>query len=135
MSKEICDHKSRDHWEIVECSTIPPGNETIQAFWSSKRKRYPDGTLNKHKARLCAHGGMQQWGILYWETYSPVVNMQTIRVLLPLCNIHGLESKSVDCIQAFPQADLKLDIWMELPQGIVVECSPKSLPAYVLKIK
>jgi hypothetical protein len=65
MSKEICDHKSRDHWEIVQRSTIPLGNKTIQAIWSFKRKRYPDGTLNKHKAWLCAHHGMQQWGVLY----------------------------------------------------------------------
>jgi hypothetical protein len=60
MSTEICDRKSRDHWEIVKCSTIPPGNKTIHAIWSFKRKRYPDGTLNKHKAQLCAHSGMQQ---------------------------------------------------------------------------
>jgi hypothetical protein len=58
MFKEICDHESRDHREIVKRSTIPPGNKTIQAIWSFKRKRYPDGTLNKHKAWLCAHGGM-----------------------------------------------------------------------------
>jgi hypothetical protein len=113
MDKEIDDHQSRGHWEIVRRSTIPPGMKTIQAIWSFKRKRYPDGTLNKHKARLCAHGGMQQWGVSYWETYSPVVNMLTVRLLLALCNIHGLESKSIDFILAFPQADLDVDIWME----------------------
>jgi hypothetical protein len=74
-------------------------------------------------------------GALYWETYSPVVNMLTIRLLLALCNIHGRESKSVEFILAFPQADLKVDIWMELPQGIVVDSSPKSSRAYVLKLK
>jgi hypothetical protein len=130
MSKKICDHKSRDHWEIVKCSTIPPGNKTIQAIWSFKHKRYPDGTLNKHKAWLCAHSGMQQWGVLYWETYFPIVNMLTVCLLLALCNIHGLESKSIDFILAFPQADLNVDIWIELPQGIVVDCSPKSSRAY-----
>jgi len=73
MGKEVNDHKSCDHWEIIGRSTIPAGVKTIQAIWSFKRKRYLDGTLNKHKARLCAHGGMQQWGVSYWETYSPVV--------------------------------------------------------------
>ena len=40
--------------------------------------RLPDGTLNKHKARLCAHGGMQQWGVNYWESYAPVVNWVSV---------------------------------------------------------
>jgi hypothetical protein len=135
MSNEISDHESRDHWEIVKHSTIPLGNKTIQAIWSVKCKRYPDGTLNKHKARLCTHGSMQQWGVSHWETYSPVVNMLTVRLVLALCNIHGLESKSIDFILAFPQADLDVDIWMELPQGIVVDNSPDSSCAYVLKLR
>jgi hypothetical protein len=55
--------------------------------------------------------------------------------LLALCNIHGLESESVDLILAFPQADLKVNIWMELPQGIVLDSSPKSSCTYILKLK
>jgi len=135
MNKEIYDHESRGHWDIVRRSTIPPGMKTIQAIWSFKRKRYPDGTLNKHKARLCAHGGMQQWGVSSWETYSPVVNMLTVRLLLALCNIHGLESKSIDFILAFPQADLDVDIWMELPTGIVISGKDNESKAYILKLK
>jgi hypothetical protein len=50
MSKEIDDHQSCHHWEIVQRTTIPPGNKMIQAIWSFKRKRFPDGSLNKHKA-------------------------------------------------------------------------------------
>ena len=60
--EEVRDHESRGHWEIIKRSSVPLGTKTIQAIWSFKRKRFPDGTLNKHKARLCAHGGMQQWG-------------------------------------------------------------------------
>ena len=114
---------------------ISPGTKTIQAIWSFKQKRYPDGTLNKHKAQLCAHSGMQQWGISYWETYSPVVNMLTVSLLIDLCNIHGLESKSIDFILAFPQADLDVDIWMELPTDIVVSGKDTESRAYVLKLK
>ncbi len=65
MAKKIHNHEAHDHWEIVRCNTIPPGHKTIQAIWSFKRKRFPNGTLNKHKAQLCAHGGMQQWGVSY----------------------------------------------------------------------
>ena len=37
MNKEIYDHESRDHWDIVHRSTIPPGMKTIQAIWSYRR--------------------------------------------------------------------------------------------------
>jgi len=67
MKKEIEDHKSRDHWETVPCSTIPEGMKTVQEIWSFRCKCFPNGSLNKYKARLCAHGGMQQWGASYWE--------------------------------------------------------------------
>jgi hypothetical protein len=60
MGKEIHDHKSCDHWAIVCHSTIPPGMKTIQAIWSFKCKCFSDGTLNKHKVCLCAHGGMHE---------------------------------------------------------------------------
>ena len=60
--KEIFYHESRNHWKIVHRSTLPLATNTIQAIWSFKRKRFPNGRLNKHKSRICAHGGMQEWG-------------------------------------------------------------------------
>ena len=103
------------HWDLVKHSTIPTGTKVIKAFWSFKRKHFPGGCLNKHKARLCAHGGMQQWGKNYWETLLPVVNMISVKLLLGIAKIHGLESKSIDFVLAFPQEDLDVDVWMDLP--------------------
>ena len=65
MTKDIGDNTKRKHWEIVPRSQMPRGIKPIMEIWSFKRKRYPNGTLNKHKARLCAHGGQQKWGINY----------------------------------------------------------------------
>eukprot|EP00957_Ditylum_brightwellii_P004238 321999-Ditylum_brightwellii.AAC.1 len=78
MEKEIDNHESRNHWTLVPRSSLPEKVKTIKVIWSFKCKRFPDGTSNEHKARLCAHGSMQQWGKNYWETYSPVLNMLTI---------------------------------------------------------
>ena len=59
MIKEVDDHKNRNHWTIMNCRNMPPDTKTIMAIWSFKRKRFPDGSLNKHKARLCArHANM-----------------------------------------------------------------------------
>ena len=47
MVAEIDVHESRRHWTVMHRSDLPPGTKTIRAIWSFKRKRYPDGTLNK----------------------------------------------------------------------------------------
>ena len=39
----------------------------ISSAWALKRKRYPDGTARKLKARACARGFEQQEGIGYNE--------------------------------------------------------------------
>ena len=59
MEIEIDDHKTRHCWDLILRADLPPGAKTIMAIRSFKRKRFPDGTLNKQKARLCAHGGQQ----------------------------------------------------------------------------
>ena len=136
MEKEVDDHESRNHWSIVERSTLPNNAKPIKAIWSFKRKRRPDGTLLKHKARLCAHGGMQQWGDNYWETYSPVVNMISVRLLLAITKIYKLDSKAIDFVLAFPQAELDEDIWMYLPIGFQVDGQTEnnSERNYILKL-
>ena len=90
-------------------------------IWSFKRKRYPDGKLNKHKARLCAHGGQQKWGINYWETYAPVVNWVSVIFLLIISQLAGLENQALDSVLAFPQAKLDVSVYMKTPPGIDIE--------------
>jgi hypothetical protein len=110
MMHEVDDHEKRNHWTIMPRCNMPAGSKTIMSIWSFKQKRYPDGVLNKHKARLCAHGGQQTWGENYWETYAPVVNWASVCLILAIAKIHGLLSKSIDFVLAFPQADLETPV-------------------------
>ena len=65
-----------------------------------------------------------------------MVNILTVSLLLALCNIHKLESKSIDFVLAFPQADLEVDIWMELLIGFIInEVEYGHSCSYVLKLK
>jgi hypothetical protein len=59
---EVDDHETYKHWTLMLHCDMPSDTKTIMSIWSFKQKRYPNGTLNKHKARLCTHGGMQTWG-------------------------------------------------------------------------
>jgi hypothetical protein len=118
MEVKLAAHEERNHWTLMERKDMPIGTKTIMALWLFKRKWFPDGTLNKHKARLCAHGGQQTWGQDYWDTYAPVVTWDSVCLLLIVAKVHGLKSKSINFLLAFPQADLDVPVYMELPAGV-----------------
>ena len=68
---------------------------------------------------------MQVWGINFWETFSPVVNWMSARLLLTLTLLHGLEARSIDFVLAFPQAELDQPVYMDLPIGCEVPGAEK----------
>ena len=58
-------------------------------------------------------------------------------LLLEICHIHRLHTKSIDFVLGFPQEELDMDIWMEFPIGFWFEDSlkPSSAPAtHLLKL-
>jgi hypothetical protein len=134
MEVELDDHETCKHWNLMERKDLPPGIKTIMALWSFERKRFPDKTLNKHKAHLCAHGGQQTWGQDYWDTYAPIVMWASIQLLLIVAKILALKFKSIHFVIAFPQADLDFPVYMELPAGVnSIDISDKNQCRYVLK--
>ena len=64
---------------------------------------------------------MQKRRVNYWETYYPVINWISIRSMLTLIIIRDLLTKSVYFVLAYTQADIKTEIFMELPIGFGVE--------------
>jgi hypothetical protein len=55
-----------------------------------KKKLMPDGTIDKYKVRFVAKGYTQKEGEDFFDTYSPVIRLTTIRVLLSLATSHGI---------------------------------------------
>eukprot|EP00957_Ditylum_brightwellii_P199232 15187541-Ditylum_brightwellii.AAC.1 len=74
----------------------------------------------KYKACLYVHCGTQKWGMGYGETYSPVVNWISVRILLAIAAMHDLLTSLIDFVLAFPQAALDVVVFMKLPIGIDV---------------
>jgi hypothetical protein len=56
----------------------PPDVNIIGSKWIFKTKYRPDGSIDKHKARLFARGFPQQHEIDYGDTFSPVVKPATV---------------------------------------------------------
>ena len=122
-----------DHYNKVRAKGQSVERQQIMMIWSFKRKRHPDGSLNKHKAQLCCHGGQQQWGLNFWDTYAPVVAWSSIRILLTLAKINKQHTKSVDFIQAYPQAPVKSTIFLRTPPGVELEANKQE--DSVMKLK
>jgi hypothetical protein len=54
----------------------------------------------------------------YFKTYAPVVTWFGIRLMIIFGIIFCWALWQVDIVMAYPQAPIKMDIYMELPQGI-----------------
>ena len=101
-TKELEDHAQRKHWSLIPRSQVPRGHRPIQSVWTMKRKRIPGtGVLQKHKARLCAHGSQQVYGVNYWETYALVVQWMSVHVMLCLSVVESLHSRFIDFVLAY----------------------------------
>ena len=108
--------------------------DIVTGVWSFKRKRTPTGELLKYKARLCAHGGQQRHLVSFDETYAPVVNWFVLHTLLTISLIKGWKSKQLNMVLAYPQADVKTNIYMKIPFGLKVKESGDKKD-YLLKLK
>jgi hypothetical protein len=120
MRREVNDLLSTGTVSIVSRSSIPSWIRPLQAIWSFRRKRAPDWSILKFKARLCPHGGMQIEGENYWHTYAPVVNWRTVRLSLILSLLSGLKHRQVDYVSAYTQAPLDCELYMNIPPGFIV---------------
>jgi hypothetical protein len=104
-------------FEFIPKINLPPRTRHLDLLWTYRRKRRPDGSLKKYKARLCVNGSSQIQGIDYTESFAPAFQRSTILMVNTLAATHNLKGKQIDFIQAFPQAKLKEDIYLRFPAG------------------
>eukprot|EP01018_Ginkgo_biloba_P029557 Gb_20738 [translate_table: standard] len=117
-----------DTWTFME---LPLDKDVIGTKWIYKTKYKFDGSIEKHKARLVAKGYAQQEGIDYTETFTPVVKMDTIRIVLVLAAQHGWIIYQMDVKSAFINGYVDEEIYVEKPQGF--EIARKENKVYKLK--
>ncbi|RVW52240.1 Retrovirus-related Pol polyprotein from transposon TNT 1-94 [Vitis vinifera] len=101
-------------WELVD---LPPGCKPLSSKWIFKRKMKVDGSIDKYKARLVIKGYRQTEGLDYFDTYSPVTRINSIRMVLAIVALRNLEIHQMDVKTAFLNGDLDEEIYMEQPEG------------------
>ncbi|WOH14828.1 hypothetical protein DCAR_0934351 [Daucus carota subsp. sativus] len=111
-------------WELVD---LPPGCKALGSKWVFKKKLKPDGTIEKYKARLVIKGYKQQKGLDYFDTYSPVTRITSIRMMFAIAAMRNLTVHQMDVKTAFLNEDIDDEIYMEQPEGFAVPGQERKL--------
>jgi hypothetical protein len=117
MDKEFIALQNKDTFTIIDRSAVPTGHQIVKSAWAFRRKRRPNGLIYKLKSRFVLRGDLQKLAEAE-ETYSPVVDWSTVRLLFVLTAAQGLKTQTIDFNAAFVQADLPAEpLYLELPPG------------------
>ena len=80
--------------------------------------------MHNFKARLVAKGFKQTHGVDYDETFSPVVMLKSIRILLAIAVYYDYEIWKMDLKTTFLNGKFLEDVYMTKPEGFV---NPKNV--------
>lgn len=113
MKDEMDSLLKNETWFLTH---LPVERASIKNRWVFKLKRRgPEGV--KFKAGMVAKGFLQNPGVDYGETYSPVVKHDSLRVILSIVAAHDLEIVQLDVKTAFLYGDIDEELYMDQPSG------------------
>ena len=107
---------ARGTWVLED---LPEEKKTIGCRWVFKIKRASNGEITRFKARLVAQGFTQKFGVDYFETYSPVAGLPTIRLLMAWAVERGMLIDQFDLQNAYIHGTLDTTVYMRQPEGYV----------------
>ena len=105
-------------WELVP---LPEGRKLVDCKWVLGIKLNSEGKPARYKARLCARGFSQEYGVDYEETFAPVVHFNSLRVFLVIAVYLKMDVQQMDVVTAFLNGVLDEEIYMKQPPGFEKE--------------
>jgi hypothetical protein len=128
MKSEIISLIENHTWD-EEPVPLSSGRKAVGTRWVFTIKINPEGKIEMYKARLVAQGYSQVAQVDYDETYSPVSNICTLRILLHYALLKGFRLSQSDIVTAYLYSDLGKEIEPEGLEelGLGVNSSLKAL--------
>ncbi|WVZ11324.1 hypothetical protein V8G54_015854 [Vigna mungo] len=118
MKEELLMIEKNYTWKLVR---RPTNRKVIGVKWVFRTKLNPDGSINKHKARLVVKGYAQIFGVDFSDTFAPVARLDTIRLMLAIVVQKGWKVYQLDVKSAFLNGLLEEEIYVEQPEGFTVK--------------
>jgi len=103
-------------WKLVD---LPASCKTIGCKWVLRKKLKPDGTIGKFRVRLVTKGFKQKADVNFFDTFSPVTRITSIRLLISIAAIYVLKIYQMDVKTGFLNGDLDEEIYMDQPERFV----------------
>ena len=101
------------HWvKAMKSKLDSNGIKPVGCKWVYKRKRGIDGKVETFKTRLVAKGYTQKEGVDYEQTFSPVVMLKSIRILLSITAHYDYEIWQMDVKTAILNGNLEEEIYI-----------------------
>ena len=85
--------------------------------YSLKMYFHVDGSIDKYKTKLVIKGYKQIEGLDYFDTYSPMTRINSIRMMLTIAALRKPEVYEMDVKTTFLNEDLDEEIYMEQLKG------------------
>jgi len=124
MKSEMDSMSENQVWDLID---LPDGVKPIGCKWVFKIKTDKDGNVSVYKARLVAKGFRQVHGIDYDETFSPVVMIRSIRIILAIAAYYDYEIWQMDVKTAFLNGYLEENVYMMQPEGFEDPENPRKV--------
>jgi hypothetical protein len=122
MTEEYLALLGNDTWDLVP----PPRNANI-VFGKLvfRHKLKPNGSLDRYKAHWVLRGFSQEQGIDFDETFSPVVKLTTVRVILSIALSLKWKTRQLDVKNAFLHGKLAEVVYFRQPTSFIDSTRPK----------
>ena len=79
-----------------------------------------DGKIDRLKAHLVAKGYTQQYGLNYYDTFSPVAKIASVRLLTSMATMRSCPIFQLDIKNVFIHGDLVEEVYMKQPPSFVI---------------
>jgi hypothetical protein len=116
MESEIESMHDNQVWNLVDPID---GVRPISCKWVFRKKTDQDGNVHFYKARLMVKGFKQIHGVDYDETFSPIMMLKSVRILLAIVTYFDYEIWQMDVKTAFLNGNQTEDVYMTQPEGFV----------------